>query len=125
MEMFSGRPFNPQVGDHTDSQSTSYCMKEHPNIPPTPSHRSAYQSVLFIPGFPGSPSGKETPCQCGRPEVNPWVGKIPWRRAWKPTPVFLPGESQGQRWATVHRVTELNTTEVTKQVCTIYSMIRK
>jgi len=26
-----------------------------------------------------------------------WVQKIPWRRAWQPTPVFLPGESQGQR----------------------------
>ena len=24
---------------------------------------------------------------------NPWVGEIPWRRAWQPTPVFLPGES--------------------------------
>ena len=29
--------------------------------------------------------------------VNPWVGKIPWRRAQQPTPVFLPGESLGQR----------------------------
>ena len=28
---------------------------------------------------------------------HPWVGKIPWRRAWQPTPVFLPGESDGQR----------------------------
>ena len=28
---------------------------------------------------------------------DPWVGKIPWRRAWQPTPVFLPGESHGQR----------------------------
>ena len=28
---------------------------------------------------------------------DPWVGKIPWRRAWRPTPVFLPGESLGQR----------------------------
>ena len=27
---------------------------------------------------------------------NPWVGKIPWRREWKPTPVLLPGESHGQ-----------------------------
>ena len=27
--------------------------------------------------------------------INPWVGKIPWRRAWQPTPVFLPGESHG------------------------------
>ena len=29
-----------------------------------------------------------------RPGFNLWVGKIPWRRAWQPTPVFLPGESQ-------------------------------
>ena len=39
-------------------------------------------------------------CAClswGRPGFNPWVGKIPWRRARQPTPVFLPGESQGQR----------------------------
>ena len=28
---------------------------------------------------------------------DPWVGKIPWRRAWQPTPVFLPGEYHGQR----------------------------
>ena len=28
---------------------------------------------------------------------EPWVGKIPWRRAWQPSPVFLPGESHGQR----------------------------
>ena len=29
-------------------------------------------------------------------EFNPWVGKIPWRREWKPTTVFLPGKSRGQ-----------------------------
>ena len=29
--------------------------------------------------------------------VRSWVGKIPWRRKWQPTPVFLPGESHGQR----------------------------
>ena len=29
--------------------------------------------------------------------MNPWVGKIPWRRKWQPTPVFLPGEFHGQR----------------------------
>ena len=33
----------------------------------------------------------------GRGSCDPWVGKIPWRRAWQPTPVFLPGESHGQR----------------------------
>ena len=32
-----------------------------------------------------------------RDRFNPWVGKIPWRRAWQLTPVFLPGESHGQR----------------------------
>ena len=29
--------------------------------------------------------------------INPWIGKIPWRREWQPTPVFSPGESHGQR----------------------------
>ena len=42
--------------------------------------------------------------QCGRPGFDPWVGKIPWRRKWQPTPVFLPGESIW--WATVHGVSE-------------------
>ena len=31
------------------------------------------------------------------PGFHPWVGKIPWRRAWQPTPIFLPAESHGQR----------------------------
>ena len=45
-------------------------------------------------------SGKEPACRGRRherPGFNPWVWKIPWRRAWQPTPVFLPGESQEQR----------------------------
>ena len=51
-------------------------------------------------GFPGGASGKETDCQCRRGKrhgFSPWVGKIPRRRAWQSTPVFLPGESRGQR----------------------------
>ena len=45
-------------------------------------------------GFPGGSDGKESACKkCRRPGFNPWVGKIPWRRKWQPTPVFLPGES--------------------------------
>ena len=35
--------------------------------------------------------------QCRSPRFNPWVEKIPLRREWLPTPVFLPGESHGQR----------------------------
>ena len=47
-----------------------------------------------------SSSGKEPVCQCRKGKrcgLDPWVGKIPWRRAWNPTPVFLPGKSHGQR----------------------------
>ena len=43
---------------------------------------------------------KKLPAKAGdikRFRFNPWVGKIPWRRAWQPTLVFLPGESHGQR----------------------------
>ena len=36
-------------------------------------------------------SSKESACQCRRHQFNPWVRKIPWRRKWQPTPVFLPG----------------------------------
>ena len=32
-----------------------------------------------------------------RSGFEPWVGKIPWRRAWQPTLAFLPGEAHGQR----------------------------
>ena len=47
-------------------------------------------------GFPGGTSGKEPTCQCRRYKshgFDPWVRKIPWRRAGQSTPVFLPGES--------------------------------
>ena len=56
--------------------------------------------VLLLLGFPGGASGKELACRCRRckrREFNPWVWKIPWRRARQPTPVFLPGEAHGQR----------------------------
>ena len=44
---------------------------------------------------------------CRRPRLSSWVGKIPWRLEWLPTPVFLPGKSHEQKdrrawWATVH-----------------------
>ena len=42
-------------------------------------------------------SGKESASQCRRHRFNPWAGKIPWRRTWQPSPVFLPGKSHGQR----------------------------
>jgi len=48
-------------------------------------------------GFPDDSDGKESVSSASRPRFNPWVGKIPWRRKWQPTPVFLPGELHEQR----------------------------
>jgi len=54
-------------------------------------------------GFPGGSVVK-----CRRARFHRWVGKIPWRRKWQPTPVFLPGEFHEQRSlaVTVHGVTK-------------------
>ena len=65
-----------------------------------PSRRGFYSRLHQALGFPGGASGKEPACQCWRHKkhgFDPWVRKIPWRRAWQPTLVFLPGESHGQR----------------------------
>ena len=51
-------------------------------------------------GFPGGASGEEPACQCRRHKrhgLSVWVRKIPWRKVQQPTPVFLPGQSRGQR----------------------------
>jgi len=56
--------------------------------------------MCLIMGFSSGTSGKELACQFRRHKrlgFDPWVGKIPWRRARIPAPVFLPGESHGQR----------------------------
>ena len=56
--------------------------------------------AVLVRGFPGGADGKELSCQCRRQKnhrFDSWVRKIPWRRAWQPTSVFLPGESYGQR----------------------------
>ena len=43
------------------------------------------------------PAIQETACNAGHPGLHPWVHKIPWRRKWQPTSIFLPGKSHGQR----------------------------
>ena len=40
---------------------------------------------------------KESACNIGHMGFDLWVGKIPWRRKWQPTPRFLPGKFHGQR----------------------------
>ena len=54
-------------------------------------------SPQALSGLPWWLRRKESACQCMRHGFHSWVGKTPWRRAWKPSPVFLPGESHGQR----------------------------
>ena len=70
--------------------------------------------VRYTKGLPRWFSGKESTCQCRRPDFDPWVGKIPWRRKWQPTPVFSSGKSHGQR-AAVHGVASVGYDLVTKQ----------
>ena len=51
----------------------------------------AFQEVLGVKILPANATDNK---RCG---FDPWVEKMPWRRAWQPTLVFLPGESHGQR----------------------------
>ena len=51
-----------------------------------------------ITGLSRGLSGKESTCRSSsRLGFDPWVGKMPWRRKWQPTPVFLPEKFHGQR----------------------------
>ena len=73
-------------------------MQKMLNMPP-------FKKTLFehfftcFEGFPDGSVVKNLPAKAGdiRDRFDPWVGKVPWRRAWQPTPVFLPRESHGQR----------------------------
>ena len=58
--------------------------------------------VGIIASYPTSQASLEAQqlrihLQCRIPGFDPWVGKIPWRRKWQCTPIFLPGESHGRR----------------------------
>ena len=79
-------------------------------------------------GLPSGTSSKRIPLpmqKIKRPGFNPWVGKIPWWRIWQPTPIFLSGESQGQRSLAGYSPQgrkEPDTTEATQHACTPKSM---
>ena len=56
--------------------------------------------IFLSQGLPWWLSSKECACQCRRHRrcaFDPWLRKIPWRRKWQPTPVFLPRKTHGQR----------------------------
>ena len=77
----------------------------------------ASQVVLVVKNPPANA------CRWKRHMFNLWVGKIPWRRKWQPTPVFLPGESHGQRSLVGYSLwglTELDTTVATEHASTLF-----
>ena len=62
--------------------------------------KQMFNKVCYHRYLPGWHNGKEHAYQCRRHKrrvFDPWVGKIPWTKKWQPTPVFLPGDSHGQR----------------------------
>ena len=55
------------------------------------------ETLLWEMDFPGGASGKGSACRCRRCGFHPCIQKIPWRRKWQPTSVFLPGKFHAQR----------------------------
>ena len=148
-EYCSGLPC-PPPGDQTQVSCIAggfftyhyFCLSSNPNSIPywicflydsVPSCRKRQMCFhLFSSwGFPGGTSGKESAGQCRRHKrckFDPWVRKIPWRRAWQPTAVFLPGESHGQRSLAGYNAygcTELDRTEVTQHACKHVLLLEK
>ena len=107
-----------KMGPTWESEESQSLLRSKP---PYTGRRKLRFSMLLLTlrSVPGSTSGKEPTCQrkrlkrCG---FDHWVRKIPWKRAWQPTPVLLPGEShaQGSLVGSVHSHKESDTTEVTE-----------
>ena len=80
-------PWKHIYDTHKKRQGTKHCVEYDPGF---------WMSTI-LKGLPSWLSGKRLACQCRRPGFDPWVRKIPCRRNWQPTPVFLPGKSHSQR----------------------------
>ena len=97
-----------QFPQNTLNEVTFHCLHSgpgHQRFSPIPTRPQTILSLsLFfflveaylIWGFSGGSVVKNLLAK-HETQVQPWVGKIPWRRKWQPTPVFLPGKSPGQR----------------------------
>ena len=71
--------------------------------------------AIEILGFPRDSVGR-VHLQCRRTRFEPWIGKIPWRRKWQPTPVFLPGKIHGQRSQVGYSPWGLKESDMTEQL---------
>ena len=98
-------PLEKEMATHSNILAWRTPWTEEPGrLQSTGSQRVGHDwaTSLSLPwdGLPWQLNGKEPACQCRRCQrhrFDPWIGKIPWRRKWQPTPGFLPGESHGQR----------------------------
>ena len=79
--------------ENGSTHSAVWTEQRHPQHLPD----NLWLRVLADIGLSCRLNGKESSCQCRRPGFSPWVGKIPWRRKWQATPVFLPGKFHKQR----------------------------
>ena len=96
IETFLGLFFSPPVASITCELQKTFSYKHNTNEQEIKQAKGNYIYKYNQHGLPWWVSGKRICLQCRRCkrcEFNPWVGKIPWRRAWQLTPVFLPGES--------------------------------
>ena len=113
---------------HCASRPTSFCVSVQQicQMDRNPAGSCNLGVILTnLQGFLGGASvkkkknNKKPACRCRRHRrcgFDPWVGKIPWRRTWQPTPVCLPEESHGERSLACYspwRHKELDMTEVT------------
>ena len=76
-----------QVNDHIACLVSEMCILAFPSN----------GASLMAQRLKRLPASASVCLQCGRPGIDPWVGKIPWRRKWQPTSLFLPGKSHGRR----------------------------
>ena len=55
-------------------------------------------------GFPRGATGKISACQCRRHRFDTWIRKIPWRKKWQDTQVFLPGKFHGHKDIEIYKL---------------------
>ena len=86
-----------------------------------PLEREKLPTSVFL-GFPVAQTIRNC-LQCGRPGFNLWIGKTPWRKAWQPTPVFLSGESHGQRSLVGYSPWGHKESDMTERLSTIFDAL--
>ena len=87
-----------------------------------------YVHICICEYISGGSAVKDPTCQNRRRKglrFNCWVRKIPWRRKWLPTLVFLPGEFRGQRSLTGHSPCGSKESDITEQACKHTSTCRE